>query len=166
MIKTKLFLAFLAIAVTFGPRYYKDEPVRYDDYTESHIVLDHYYIFGHKLPELPETPIEPEKPIREVVEELIAKGKYILTGYCSCDKCSGSFGGRKAKGLPPGIEIEGDTIPSVISLGSYIMKDGIRYILKEGELIEYTDIDTYCGKYVECNCRKCNGRHDYFLVRR
>lgn len=170
MIRTKMFLILLALVVIIGPRYkVKKEEVKLDKYTElklDHMYENDYKIFNYQEPKLPEEEKEPEKTLREQVEELIAKGKYVLTGYCTCDKCSGSFGGRKAQGLPPNIEITGTKIPGLINLGSYIMKDGVRCILKDGELVEYSDIDTYCGEYVECKCKKCNGRHDYFLIRK
>ena len=170
MIRTKIFLILLALIIPIGPRYkVKKEEVKLDKYTElklDQMYENDYRIFRYQEPQLQEEEKEPEKTLREQVEELIAKGKYVLTGYCNCNKCNGSFGGRKAKGLPPDIEITGTKIPGVINLGSYIMKDGVRYILKDGELIEYPDIDIYCGKYVECNCKKCNGRHDYFLIRK
>ena len=172
MIRTKMFLILLALVVTIGPRYkVKKEEVKLDKYTElrlDQMYENDYRVLNYQEPVLPEEEEEkePEKTLREQVEELIVKGKYVLTGYCSCDKCHSSFGGRKAKGLPPNVEITGTKIPGVINLGSYLMKDGVRYVLKDGNLIEYTDIDTYCGKYVECNCKKCNGRHDYFLIRK
>ena len=172
MIRTKLFLILLALIIPIGPRYHesKKEVVKFNKYEETLIpdVTKGYRVLNYSPIELPEAPVEPEITTREKVEELIAKGKYVITGYCSCQKCKGSFGGKKAKGLPPDIEIEeSDTIPGLIGLGRYVMMDGVRYkTMEDGSLKEYPDINKYCGDFVECNCKKCNGTHDLFLVRK
>lgn len=166
--RIKVFLIAYTLIIQIGPFYHqpKVEMVKLDSYTESKIIppTKMYKVLNYTFPEIPEPIIEPEISVREKVEELISKGKYILTGYCSKN---GQFGGRTAKGLPPGIELEGDKIPSVIALGNFVMMDGVRYKVNEdGVLEEYPYIEQYVGKYVECKDKKCNGTHDLFLVRR
>lgn len=77
--------------------------------------------------------------------QYISLGEFTLTSYCNCERCCGKWAdGVTASGLPaePGI-IAVD--PDVISLGSYVMIDGVEYLAADtGGAIKGNRIDVFC----------------------
>lgn len=77
--------------------------------------------------------------------QYIPLGEFILTAYCPCEKCTGKWAdGITASGIfaEPGV-IAVD--PNVISLGSYVMIDGVEYLAADtGSAIKGNRIDIFC----------------------
>lgn len=77
--------------------------------------------------------------------QYISLGEFTLTAYCSCKKCTGKWAdGITASGLtaePGMIAVD----PNVISLGSYVMIDGVEYLAADtGGTIKGNRIDVFC----------------------
>lgn len=76
--------------------------------------------------------------------QYVSLGEFTLTAYCSCKKCTGKWAdGITASGLtaePGMIAVD----PNVISLGSYVMIDGVKYLAADtGGAIKGNRIDVF-----------------------
>lgn len=89
-----------------------------------------------------EPELEPEKPKNESL------GKFKITYYCACKKCSGKWGDMTATGVRAK---EGRTIavdPKVIPYGTKVIIDGHEYIAEDcGGAIKGNKIDIYVGDH-------------------
>lgn len=76
--------------------------------------------------------------------QYVSLGEFTVSAYCSCERCCNQWAdGITASGLPaePGI-IAVD--PNVISLGSYVMIDGVEYLAADtGGAIKGNRIDVF-----------------------
>lgn len=77
--------------------------------------------------------------------QYVSLGEFTLTSYCKCEKCCGKWAdGITASGLtaePGMIAVD----PNVISLGSYVMIDGVEYLAADtGGAIKGNRIDVFC----------------------
>lgn len=96
--------------------------------------------------------------------QYISLGEFTLTSYCKCERCCGKWAdGITASGLPaePGI-IAVD--PNVISLGSYVMIDGVEYLAADtGGAIKGNRIDVFCEDH-QSALEYGVQRHEVYLV--
>lgn len=77
--------------------------------------------------------------------QYVSLGEFTVSAYCACERCCNQWAdGITASGIPaePGVVA---VDPTVISLGSYVMIDGVEYLAADtGGAIKGNRIDVFC----------------------
>lgn len=88
--------------------------------------------------------------VGEFIETPIETETYVVTAYCPCSRCSGSYGGITSTGVRA---VQGRTIavdPNVIPYGTHVRFNGNEYVAEDcGGAIKGNHIDLYFDSHAE-----------------
>lgn len=125
----------IILVILFSTALFIDDMVTKSEEHKTDVVAEEIIVSTPEIKTEIETPTEPEKE----------KQIFLLTAYCPCVKCSGSYGDITATGKRA---VEGRTIavdPNVIAYGTTVHIDGIGTRIAEdcGGLVKGNHIDIY-----------------------
>lgn len=93
-------------------------------------------------------------------------GDFRLTGYCSCRKCCGPYGGTTKSGAKPqeGVTIAADT--RVLPLGTRVYIEGVgeRVVQDIGGAVKGNKIDVYVSSHSACYRPEINTTSKVYIV--
>lgn len=121
------------------------------------------YIQSEK-PEAAQTTNQPQE--NRNVENRVYAGKFKLTGYCPCRKCSGGWGTRTASGAYPK---EGVTVAASkqFPFGTKLYIEGVGYrtVQDRGGAIKGNKLDIYVSNHSACYNANINRTANVYIIK-